>query len=207
VGTYTLTITGTSGSLQHAASLTLVVNALISTGLQVDLSSAYSRTGIVTDGTKFVSGGLDASGEAYSANLLGSTVTFQSTLFHLGPANSPDAVTQATVALPAGQFSTLAMLATGVKGNQPPQTLTVTYSDGTTSSLTQSFSDWFSPQNYAGEGQAVTMPYRDLSNGTQDARTFYLYGYSFALNSSKKVSSITLPNNGNVVVLAITLEP
>jgi hypothetical protein len=32
-----------------------------------------------------------------------------------------------------------------------------------------------------------------------------LYGYSFSLNAGKKVSSITLPNNRNVVVLAMSL--
>ena len=35
----------------------------------------------------------------------------------------------------------------------------------------------------------------------------YLYGYSFAINSAKTVKSITLPNNRNVVVLAIDLAP
>ena len=42
------------------------------------------------------------------------------------------------------------MLATGVHGNQANQTFVVTYTDGTTSSITQSLSDWFTPQNYRG---------------------------------------------------------
>jgi len=53
----------------------------------------------------------------------------------------------------------------------------------------------------------VSMGYRDKSNGTEDTRTFDLYGYSFALNSSKTVSSIVLPQDSNVVVLAMTLVP
>jgi hypothetical protein len=51
------------------------------------------------------------------------------------------------------------------------------------------------------------MAYRDMANGTKDNRTFYLYGYSFGLNGAKTASSIALPNNANVVVLAITLTP
>jgi hypothetical protein len=51
------------------------------------------------------------------------------------------------------------------------------------------------------------MAYRDKSNGTKDNRTFYLFGYSFALNPAKTVSSIKLPNNANVVVVAVTLTP
>ena len=49
------------------------------------------------------------------------------------------------------------------------------------------------------------MPYRDLSNGTKDNRTFYVYGYSFSLNATKTVSSITLPNDANVKLLSVTL--
>jgi uncharacterized membrane protein len=206
-GTYTVTITGTSGSLQNSATVTLVVNAgTTSTGGPVNLSAAYNLIGLVADGTTFASnGGVDRSGSAYSANLLGSTVSFGGASFAMGPANAPSAVSSATVTLPAGQYSTLAMLGTGVNGNQASQTFTVTYTDGTTSTFTQSLSNWNTPQNYAGESKAVTMAYRDKSNGTKDNRTFYLFGYSFALNPAKTVSSITLPSNSNLVVLAITL--
>ncbi len=199
-GTYSVSIVGTSGSLQQSVPVTLIVNPV------VNLCAAYNRIGLVADGTTFASnGGVDRSGSAYSANLLGSTVTFGGASFAMGPANAPSAVSSATVTLPAGQYSTLAMLGTGVNGNQVSQTFTVTYSDGTTSTFTQSLSDWYTPQNYAGESKAVTMAYRDVSNGTKDNRTFYLYGYTFAINAAKTVSSITLPNNANVVVLALTL--
>jgi alpha-mannosidase len=81
----------------------------------------------------------------------------------------------------------------------------VNYSDGTKTSFVQDLSDWFSPRNYPGEARVLSMPYRDTSNGLKDNRTFLLYGYSFGLNATKKVSSITLPNNRNVVVLAVSL--
>jgi hypothetical protein len=68
-------------------------------------------------------------------------------------------------------------------------------------------SDWFTPQHYAGESIVSTMSYRLTSTGAQDARTFYLDGYSLAINNSKTVKSITLPKNRNVVVLAIDLVP
>jgi hypothetical protein len=50
------------------------------------------------------------------------------------------------------------------------------------------------------------MPYRDNSNGTRDTRSITLYGYTFTLSSSKTVKSIALPNNRNVVVLAMNLS-
>jgi hypothetical protein len=51
------------------------------------------------------------------------------------------------------------------------------------------------------------MAYRLSGNGTPGSAPFYLYGYSFALNSAKSVASMTLPNNRDVVVLATTLMP
>ncbi|MBV8909426.1 MAG: hypothetical protein JOZ89_01565, partial [Gammaproteobacteria bacterium] len=92
----------------------------------------------------------------------------------LGAAGTVDAVSNATVSLPAGSFTTLSLLATGVNGNQTNQTFTVTYSDASTSTFRQSLSDWFSPQNYAGESKALTMAYRVKGTGALDHRTFYL---------------------------------
>ena len=95
------------------------------------------------------------------------------------------------------------MLATGVNGNQNNQTFTVTYTDGTTQSFTQSLSDWHSSQSYPGESVALSTAYRNTSNGGTNSGTFDVYGYSFAVNSSKQVASITLPNDKNVEVLSV----
>jgi hypothetical protein len=96
------------------------------------------------------------------------------------------------------------MLALGVNGNHLDQTFVVTYTDGTTQTFTQSISDWATPQSFLGESQVLSMPYRDRFDGTMDgARNFHLYGYSFALYTTRTVQSITLPSDGNVEVLAI----
>jgi alpha-mannosidase len=110
-----------------------------------------------------------------------------------------------TVTLPPGKYSTLKLLAAAVNGSQTGQVFVVKYSDGTTASFTQSLSDWCASPTYSGESGAVPMSYRDNSTGTIDTRPLYLYGYSFALNVTKIVTSITLPPNRNVVVMAITL--
>ena len=205
-GTSTITITGKSGSLTKTATISLTISASAANG-SVSLAAAYNVMGQVTDGALFLSSsGLDGGGRAYSANLLGTVKTAGGISYNFGPANAPGAVSSATIALPAGQFGTLTLLATGVNGNQVSQKFTVTYTDGTTASFTQSLSDWCTPQNYPGESQAVPMTYRDNSNGTRDTRTVMLYGYTFNLTSGKTVKSITLPSNRNVVVLAIALS-
>ena len=119
-------------------------------------------------------------------------------------ANDVSASGQA-ITLPSGQFSGLQWLAAAMNGSQTSQTFTVTYTDGTQSTFTQSISDWFTPQSYAGELQAAKLPYRDTYAGGRDSRTFYLYNYKFNLNNAKTVQSIRLPNNANVQIMAMTL--
>jgi hypothetical protein len=211
-GFTTVTVTGTSGSIIESTSFSLAVSAATGTkgtGTSVSLSPDFNLNGIYTDGTKFSTGGLDGTGYSYSSNLLTTSRVYSGTLFDFGPANELDAVgcSGQVVSLTAGKYSALELLATGVEGNQTSQVFTVTYSDGTTSKFTQSFSDWYTPQKYAGESEGVAMAYRDFDNGTKDNRTFNLYEYRFALNPNKTVKTITLPNNSHVAVLAATLVP
>jgi len=211
-GFTTITVTGTSGSITETTKFTLAVSAATGTkgtGTKVDLSSDFNLNGIYTDGTVYSTGGLDGTGYSYSSNLLTASRVFNGTLLDLGPANQLDAVgcSGQVVSLTQGKFSSLRLLATGVEGNQKSQVFTITYTDSTTSKFTQSLSDWFTPQKYAGESEGVALAYRNFDNGTKDNRTFNLYEYRFALTSTKTVQSITLPNNSHVVVLAGTLVP
>jgi hypothetical protein len=206
-----LTFSGTSGDITQSASpVTVAVSAATGTdgiGTPVNLSSAYNLNGIYSNGSTFPTG-LDGGGTAYSANLLTPNRVLNGVQFNFGPANQLDAVdaTGQTIKLPTGSFTTLQLLATGFNGVQAAQTITVTYTDGSTSQFTQSFSDWYTPSFNVGESFAVVMPYRVLGNGTTSENgPFNLYGYIFALNSQKTVKSFTLPNNSDVVVLAATL--
>ena len=47
------------------------------------------------------------------------------------------------------------------------------------------------------------MAYRMAPSGVTNVGPVYLYGYAFSTNSAKTLKSITLPNNRNVVVLAM----
>jgi hypothetical protein len=211
-GFNTVTVTGTSGTITQTLNFTLAVSAAVGktgTGTEVNLSSEFNLNGIYTDGTIYSTGGLDGGGYSYSANLLTTSRVFNGTLFTFGPDNELDAVgcSGQTVTVTPGKFSSLMLLATGIEGNQKSETLTVKYTDGTSTKFTQSFSDWFTPQKYSGESEGVAMAYRNFDNGTKDQRTFNLYAYTFALNPAKSVKSITLPNDTHVVVLAGTLVP
>ena len=207
-GTSTIRITGMVGALEHGIPLTLKVTAIKTGAVAVGLASAYNATGIYEDGSTFdEASSLDGGGFAFPAQALGSALEWEGILFRLGPANAPDVVTGKTVALPSGKFAGLKMLATSVDGSQKSQTFTVAYVDGTSSSFTQSLSDWYSPATFVGESTAASVPYRLSGDGDTDDGTFHVFGYSFDLDSNKGVRSITLPNNRSVVIFAMALVP
>jgi hypothetical protein len=172
----------------------------------VTLGASANVDGIYANGSTDNTGGFDGNGDALSATLVGTSVTSGGVTFNLGTSGAADAVSSATITLPSGSYTTLNLLGAGVNGNEPNQTFTVTYTDGTTSTFTQSVSDWFTPQSYSGETKALTMAYTLLPNGTTRPGPYYLYSYAFTLNSAKTVKSLTLPGNRNVVVLAATLS-
>ncbi len=216
-----VTITGTSaGSASQSTAINLFINPATSggSGTSVDLSSAANVYAFYSDADESAitaANSLDGVGFVFSANLLNSGLDFNGTQFTFETPNQANSVagTGTPISLPTGAYTALQVLATGIEGNQTSKTVSVTYADGTTSTFTQSFSDWcsalngngcVSTGNNSGESVAVAMPYRDSAAGP-DNRVFYLYGYSFPLNTNKIVQSMTLPNTRDVVVLAATL--
>jgi hypothetical protein len=179
-----------------------------STPVSVNLTSSDDLYGLVTLGTAVPGGlGIDGQGNSYAANLIGTSLTWSGSTFSFGASGTENALTNAKITLPAGSYATLNLLGTAVNGDQTSQSFVVTYTDGTTSTFTQSLSDWFTPQGYAGESTVLTMAYRVAASGAESPGPLYLYGYSFAINSAKTVASLTLPNNNNVVILAVDLHP
>lgn len=211
-GLTTVTVTGTSGNIQQTFSFTLAVSAGIGTtgsGTPVGLSPLFNLYGIYNDGMTYSTGGLDGVGYSYSANLLTSSRVLNKVLFIFGPADQLDAVSCSgqSLTLPQSQYGALMLMGTGIQGNQTSQTFTVNYTDGSSTTVNQSFSDWYTPQSYPRESEAVAMAYRNSSNGTKDKRMFNLYAYQLPIDATKTVQSITLPTNPDVVILAATLVP
>ena len=171
-------------------------------GTVVNLSGNYNLIGITTDGKSFSNGGLDGEGFAYSANLLTSGSNDVGTQFLFGNPDVANVVYGAgqTIALPQGQFAYLQLLGVGVNGDQANQPFIVTYTDGTTATSNLTLTDWY------GLASQIQMAYRNESNGNADVHYVGLGFFNIALDSSKTVRSLTLPQNRNVVVLAATLK-
>jgi hypothetical protein len=188
--------------------ITMAGGGKASATVQVDLSKTFNGIGITSDGAAF-SKGLDGVGYAYSGSLLQSSPTLNNILVQVGAAGQNNVVSSAcnVISVPPGQYSSLVMQATGVNGAQLSQPFKVMYSDGTSTTIMQSLSDWFTPASYPGEATALTMAYRNAASGSKDNRTFVLYQYTLSLNNGKTVSSVTLPANSNVKVFAMELRP
>jgi len=102
-------------------------------GTPVNLSAAYNRNGIYTDGEHFDNDGLDGTGYAISSVLLGQNRILDGVQFNFGPPNQPNAAygdsngndNDRAINLPASQFAKLQLLATGVDGPVLNQNITV----------------------------------------------------------------------------------
>jgi len=206
---YQVVVQMSDGSYTGSRTYNVRVVAPATASSSLSLSSAFNRQGMVSDGSTFTTG-WDGSSSAYSRNLMGTSMTWDGTSFSFATSsnNAVSAAGQyiAASASQQGQYSSLKLLGSAVNGNQANQTFTIYYTDLSTETVTISMSDWFTPQNYSGESKALTMSYRNTSSGGRDNRTFYLYGYSLPLNTSKSFLGVQLPNNSKVVVAAMSLS-
>jgi hypothetical protein len=182
------------------------LDATASTGIvSVPLSTYYNVWGIYTPGSTYGTGGFDNDGYSYSTATLGSTVVWNGMTFDIGPPNLKDAVWGGTITLPTGKYSDLFMLGAMVNNIPPAETFTVTYTDGTTTVLNQNMSDWFNAAGWPGESVVNCSEKRNYQDGTSQPDSVCVYGYDIALDDTKTVKSVTLPNTRNIVMLSMNL--
>ncbi len=206
-------VRGVAGGSSHLDTLfTVAVSAEKSDcglGDVVDFTPHYNVTAFYTDGAKFTeSKGIDGHGYAFSSTELGSARVLDGIRFLFGKPNMHNALyaNGQTITLPQGQFNALHLMGTGLNGIQLGQRLTVTYTDGTEKTFTQSFSDWFQGGLQVNEAVGVATAHATYVDGTVDGQQFTVYGYTLVLDSSKTVKSLTLPVNRNLVLLAGSLS-
>src|SRR5450830_1720801 len=181
-----------------------------------NLAAEYNTVG-VSDDADPAAGNLDGSGYSFSAQALasvgvtpGGTVTSGSTSFTWPdvPAGQPDTVTTAgQIIAMGGSGASLSLLAVGTNGTQSGP-LTVTYTDGSTSTSTLTVADWYSNQAVPGCTLVVTAPYwnRPAGSTLPANHKVSLYAASVPLNAGKQVAYVTLPSNGRLHIFAATLN-
>ena len=175
-----------------------------------DLAAAFNTVG-VTDDANPAPGNFDGSGYSYSAQALASVgVTPGAAVGSSGftwpnvPAGQQDVVTTAgQIVAMQGSGSSLAFLGAGSNGTQSGQ-VTVTYQDGTTSTSTLTFADWYSNAAVPGCTLVVTTPHWNIPAGStlDPNHSVSLYASSVSLTAGKQIAYITLPSNGRLHVFA-----
>jgi predicted alpha-1,2-mannosidase len=76
--------------------------------------------------------------------------------------------------------------------------ITITYTDGTSTTQTLSSSDWANGPG-PNETAVATMSYRNMDSGGSQAITMYVYATTVPIDPSKTVASITFPDISNSV--------
>jgi phospholipase C len=168
-----------------------------------NLAADFNNVGISADSDQGA-GNFDGGGYSFSATALanagltpGGTVTADKLTFTWPnvAAGTSDNVLAAGQIIDlngtAGQ-ATLGLLGSSSNGASSG-TIAIFYTDGTSSAETVSFGDWASGPA-AADTTVATMPYRNSSSGTSQSISMYIYATTVAVDSSKTVESIVLPN-------------
>jgi hypothetical protein len=177
----------------------------------------HTGVGITTDGVPATDRGFDGSGNTYSWDamgdsasggaLTGSTLVSGGLAIDIGSPSQPDFTWGAGQTIEVtGSGSAITLAGAAVNGGQANQQFTLTFTDGSTATWTQSLSDWCDPSAYANELILSTQSYRNTASGGTDATTNHIYSYGYTLPEGKTLKSITLPYNPNVRILGVAFS-
>lgn len=169
----------------------------------INLSSHYNKDGFSYD-TNRSNGNFDGGGNSFSADLAPASLVFRGIPYTFGPmadgANNVVQATGQTIAIPAGYYSSVRVLAAAV-GN-PTASLVFNYADSTSTTIPASFKDWWSPDT-PGIHTALRMAHNHSPSGDVPAPVA-IFTHDFRVNPSKQLVSVTLPNHSGVNLFAMT---
>jgi predicted alpha-1,2-mannosidase len=213
-GDYPVTVTA---SMPGADPITRMATVVVRSGhcvnatadsCPVDLSRDLDHDGVATLANPS-QGNFDGGGWSYAANLMPSAgpatlhgVPYQAPSTAGTDPNFVEAHGQAVV-LPAGSYGVLHVLGAAHNGGVDG-TATVTYADGTSQQVPLRLTDWAGSPSY-GNMVEIAMPYRLKAGQGQDGPPVNIFGTTLALDASKTVRSITLPDDGRMEIYAMTL--
>ena len=200
-------MTASSGSFSSSSTVAITLTPVSS---QVNLAGYFNQFGIATDGVAIPVGGIDGDGNALSGTLLGTSQTWNASTFTIAgttTANNVNNIISAagqTISFNPGKYASVKLLGLHVNITAgATDNIVENYTDGTSQTIAQGFSDWYTYTAFTNQYKAVSMAYRDEPSGVKDNRTFNLFGYILAANASKTLQSITLPADNNLVIVAM----
>jgi beta-glucosidase len=176
------------------------------------LTAAATVVGL-SDNTNPSPGNYDGSGYSYSAQNLaaagitpGGTVTVgtTTTTFPAQAPGTPDAINAAgQVVRFSGSGSALVILGSAHNGTGQG-TMTVTFTDGTTTNVPISFADWYSNAPTGLSSVVASSHWNQPPTGGIGDHVVGLYGEVYPIPADKTIADLTLPNVGNLNLFSIS---
>ncbi|HET9169290.1 MAG TPA: GH92 family glycosyl hydrolase [Actinospica sp.] len=173
------------------------------------MSDYFDNVGVSDDSATASCGDFDGDGYTYSSTALaaaglkpGGTVSADGLSFtwpNTASCADDDILAAGQTMLVAGSSgaSKLGLLESSTNGTTSGP-ITITYTDGTSTTQTLNSSDWAGGPS-AAETAVATMSYRNSNSGGAQSITMYVYATTVPIDSSKTVASITLPDVSSYV--------
>ncbi|WP_328540298.1 glycoside hydrolase family 3 C-terminal domain-containing protein [Streptomyces sp. NBC_00344] len=180
------------------------------------LPDAFGTVG-VSDDADPTAGNLDGKGYSFSAQALAEAGITPGAAVGGGPAAftwpdvpaaRPDAVTAAGQLIAMkGSGSSLSFLGAGTNGTQSGPVV-VTYTDGSSSTATLTFADWYSNAAAPGGSLVATTDHWNRPAGSTDPadHKVSLYSAAIPLTQGKQVAYVSLPDNAELHLFAGTIS-
>jgi hypothetical protein len=196
-----VTVVDNSGDVSDAADLEITPTD--------NPADYYDNTGISNDGDTTCDANYDGDGYSYSAEALaaagltpGGTVTADGVTFtwpNVASCEPDNILANGQTMLVSGTAgaSELGLLESASNG-PISGTITITYTDGTSTTQALTSSDWANGPGTS-ETPVATMSYRNEDGGTSQTITMYVYATTVPVDSSKTVASVTFPDLGTTI--------
>jgi hypothetical protein len=204
--TVTVTLTGTVNGKAKSVTQTQQVTVPFSS-----LAAADTVVGL-SDNSNPGPGNFDGTGYSYSAQNLAAVGVTPGGTVHVGTATAtfpsqapgtPDAVTAGgQVVRFSGSGSALVILGSAHNGTGQG-TMTVTFTDGTTTNVPISFADWYSNAG-TGLSSIVATGQWNQPPGGIGAHDVSIYGEVYPIPADKTIADLTLPNVGNMNLFSVS---
>ena len=209
----TATLTATAGYLGDNGKATTTGTATENVPY-ASFAAALNNTGISDDANP-TGANFDGGGYSYSAQALasvgvtpGNPVGTTGFTWPNAPVATPDnVVTSGQSVVVSGSGSTLGLLGTGTFGTQSGQ-VTVTYTDGSTSTGTLTLPDWYANAATTGNTLVATTPHWNVppTNTLDPNHQVSIYDTTIPLTADKTVAAVTLPSNSDLHLFAINIS-
>lgn len=174
------------------------------------LAAAYNNVGI-TDDDNPGPGDFDGSGNSFSAQALADAGLHPGDQLSVDgvdltwpdlPAGVPDNVKGTGIVKATGQGKTLGFLGSGTTG--ATGTVSVRYTDGTSTESTLTFPNWTHEAGTTGAKEVAASDYRNTPSGPANfTSTYRIFYYGIPIDPTKQLSRVTLPDSPAVHIFAM----